>query len=71
MIGYEQRKRYAQNWVGEYRFATSSEESTRRTKMFPVKLVRSLLERYRTIKKKEKELDISLENFGFYKRKCC
>ena len=39
--------------------------------MFSGKLIRSLLERYRTRKKKEEELDIRLENIGFYKRKCC
>ena len=31
----------------------------------------NFLERYRTRKKKEEELDIRLENFGFYKRICC
>ena len=40
----------------------------RRTKMFSGKLIWSLLERYCTRKKKKEELDIRLENIGFYKR---
>ena len=40
----------------------------RRTKMFSGKLIWSLLERYRTRKRKKEELDIKLENIGFYKR---
>ena len=56
---------------GEYRSATSFEESTRGAEIFSVTLIWSLLERDRTRKKKEEELDIRLENFGFYKRICC
>ena len=41
----------------------------RRTKMFSGKLIWSLLERYRTRKMKKEELDIRLEDIGFYKRR--
>ena len=40
----------------------------RRTKIFSGKLIWSLLERYRTRKKKKEELDIRLENICFDKR---
>ena len=39
----------------------------RRTKMFSGKLIWSLLERYRARKRKKEELEIRLENIGFYK----
>ena len=40
----------------------------KRTKIFSGKLIWSLLERYCNRKKKKEELDIRLENIGFYKR---
>jgi len=44
--------------VGEYRSATAFKESTGRTNIFSVTLIWSLLERDRTRKNKEEELDI-------------
>ena len=40
----------------------------RRTKFFSGKLIQNLLERYRTRKRGKEELDIKLENIGFYNR---
>ena len=50
-------------------YLNSRDIKPRRTKMFSGKLIWSLLERYRTRKMKKEELDIRLEDIGFYKRR--